>query len=71
MTQNEYRAENHLTLEEFGALIGVDLSTAGRYEAGIRTPGPKIMAKIHEVTGGQVTPNDYHALHGPEMAAET
>lgn len=71
MTQNEYRAEHELTLEAFGALIGHSSVTVGRYETGHRIPSPEIMAKIHKATNGRVTPNDYHALSGPEVAAGT
>lgn len=43
-----YREENELTLEEFGALFGVDKSTALRWERGSLTP--KRALEIEAVT---------------------
>ncbi|MCR9256203.1 MAG: helix-turn-helix transcriptional regulator [Alphaproteobacteria bacterium] len=56
------RAQN-LTLSEVGRACGVDNhSNFRRYVTGKTIPRPETMARIVEVTGGAVQPNDFYDL---------
>jgi transcriptional regulator with XRE-family HTH domain len=48
-----YRAARGLSLEEFGALIGVGKSVVSKWERGIQ-PSPESTVKIDEATDGAV-----------------
>lgn len=59
-------------MAEFGRLIGVDSTTVGRYENGLRIPHPTVMARIFAKTEGAVGPADFYNLSpvvngGPEQ----
>ena len=54
--------EQGITDAEFGRQIGVERHTVGRYKAGDRFPSKHILLKIHKVTQGQVTANDFANL---------
>ena len=43
----------------FADLINVSEDAVGRYLRGERVPRRGVMLKIHEVTGGKVTANDF------------
>ena len=53
---------NGLTDAEFARKIGVGRHTVGRYRIGKRFPHPDLLLKIHKVTQGQVTANDFANL---------
>ena len=59
MTLAQYLSEQGLTYEAFGALIGVTTPTAWRYANGKRYPGPAVMRRIVDATGGAVGPQDF------------
>ena len=61
MTLSEYRSRHSLSRAAFGRLVGVTPSTALRWEDGSIFPSPAALAKISEVTGAQVTANDFVA----------
>lgn len=44
---------------EFARLIGVKRQAVHRYRRGTRFPGRKVLARIQEVTQGQVMANDF------------
>lgn len=65
MTLEDYLKSENLSAAEFGRRIGVNSRmTVIRYLTGERIPRPKVMSRIHEVTGGAVTPNDFFSQDG-------
>ncbi len=62
MKLSEYLKKERVTLEEFGARLGVSASTVHRYATGARVPKQGLMSLIFHVTAGQVTPNDFFNL---------
>lgn len=61
MTLETYLAANGLKETDFAKLIGVEQSTVNRLKRG-SMPTREVMARIFEVTGGQVTGNDFYGL---------
>jgi transcriptional regulator with XRE-family HTH domain len=53
-----YREANSLTQADLAATLGVTQSTVARWEAG-SMPARDMLARIAEITGGQVMPNDW------------
>ena len=53
----------------FAAEIGVDEVTVGRYIRGERRPRWQTLARIKEVTSGQVTANDFTDVPGEQQWA--
>lgn len=64
MRISDYRQQAGKSLAEMAADIGVSVAALSRYESGRRRPRPDVMARIHEVTGGAVTPNDFFSQDG-------
>jgi transcriptional regulator with XRE-family HTH domain len=60
MKLRQYLDEQNLSERVFAEKIGVKQATVNRYCAG-RIPQPDVMRKIVDVTGGQVTANDFFA----------
>lgn len=56
-----WRKRNGLTQTDVGIAIGVLKSAVCRYEQG-RAPEWKVMLRIHELTDGEVKPNDWLPL---------
>lgn len=54
-----YIAENSINCADFAQMIGVSNVSLWRYMAGERLPAPRILSKIHKVTKGAVSPNDF------------
>lgn len=54
-----YRLSQKLLLRDFGALIGANESMVWKWERGVAIPRRKYQLKIHKVTKGAVTPNDF------------
>ena len=55
--------------KEFAKMIGSSPQAIYRYEDGDRVPAPKVMHKIVEATGGDVTPNDFISLNDDQTEA--
>jgi transcriptional regulator with XRE-family HTH domain len=55
----EYLTANGLTPEKFADELGVDAVSVRRYMSGTRRPRWAVMARIADLTGGQVTANDF------------
>jgi len=53
-----YAISNEVLAEK----LGVSPVTVHRYRKKKRVPEPEIMQRIYEITGGKVTPNDFHHL---------
>jgi len=62
MKLSSYLNANGISDAEFARRIGVGRHTVGRYRLGERFPHQAILAKIHRVTKGQVTANDFANL---------
>jgi len=59
MTLREWREKKGLTMVELARMLGVDKSAVSRWESGERFPSRRSLKKIAEVTGGEVTANDF------------
>lgn len=62
MKLNDWIIKSEITNAEFASKVGVTRQAMWRYRMGERMPKPAVIAKIHEVTGGAVTANDFHAV---------
>jgi transcriptional regulator with XRE-family HTH domain len=60
MTLKEYRALHKLTVLAFSRQLGVRHSTVLRWEDGSVKPSTKLIARIREITGGAIMPNDLY-----------
>lgn len=56
----EWREANGLSATECGKRVGVSHAAISRAELGQRTPRPKLMAAIIQMTGGAVTAADFY-----------
>ena len=67
----EYLGQPGITASALARVVGVSHSTIGRWADGSIEPSLSGMRKLHEATGGKVTPNDFLAdcLPTPEQAA--
>ena len=65
-----YLHESKLSAAKFGREIGVARSTVIRYLLGERVPNKEAMARIYQVTRGQVRPDDFYELPHLEEAAQ-
>jgi transcriptional regulator with XRE-family HTH domain len=55
----DYIARKRMTQEAFADLVGVSQVSIARYIRGHRIPRPEVIQKIHRVTNGRVTANDF------------
>ncbi|HEY0120573.1 MAG TPA: helix-turn-helix transcriptional regulator [Rhizobium sp.] len=53
-----YRRKNALTLAALGSLLGVTKGMLSKWETGKAFPRARYIARIHEITDGQITAND-------------
>lgn len=60
MLLDTYLTTNQITTRDFAKRIGKDRTFVARLREGRNGPSPKVMQKIIEVTGGQVTAADIH-----------
>lgn len=61
----DYLKANGISDEDFGQSIGVTRQAVHRYKTFDRFPERPVLTKIVEVTGGDVTPNDFLPDHTP------
>jgi len=47
---------------DLAARLEVDQASVARYEHGRRRPARRVMARIHEISGGAVGPADFYDL---------
>lgn len=64
MRLSQYLAEEDLTLEAFGALVGVSTPTVSRWVRGQKFPRPEHLSKVEHVTHGRVKAADFLEAHG-------
>lgn len=62
----DYISSTATTREDFAAVIGVDVASVCRYINGTRRPKWDVIATIKQVTGGQVTADDFLELEAEE-----
>lgn len=60
-----WRRRARLTQEQVAARIGVAKSSISRWEKRERIPEPQYWPAIVEITGGEVTPNDFMPERSP------
>ena len=70
MKLSEFLRQNQVTLTEFATRIGTTTATVSRIADGIVVPRRKLLLRIFEVTGGQVTPNDLTGIHPPNPTTD-
>jgi len=61
MTLIEYRRTNGLTQADVARGIATGVTAVSQYERG-RVPKVSVMSRIIAFTGGDVMPNDFHAV---------
>lgn len=59
MKLKSWRKENRLTQARAANVLGVDRVSLARWECGDRFPSPQMQARIHQMTDGAVSPNDW------------
>ncbi len=62
MKLESWRIKEGLSIQDLAERIGESYETTRRYITGCRRPQAAQMTKIYVVTGGAVTPNDFHEL---------
>lgn len=55
----EYLKSQGISDDDFGQMIGVTRQAVHRYKTFDRFPERPVLAKIFEITGGAVAPNDF------------
>lgn len=63
MKLNEFLIMNGITMANFADAVGTTTATISRVAVGLVVPRKALLTRIHEETGGQVTPNDFLGLY--------
>lgn len=63
MKLNDFLDQNNISLSAFAAEIGTTAATVCRIGRGHVVPRRRLLERIHEATGGEVTPNDLVGLY--------
>ena len=63
MKLNDYLLEHGLSKGAFAKLIGTTTATVSRIGDGLVVPRRELLVRIHQETGGRVTPNDLVGLY--------
>lgn len=71
MKLSDYLALHKITSSAFADLIGVTQSSVSRFCNGTRRPDLTTIEKIHKVTGGQVTAEDFFETPVSDAPKET
>lgn len=64
----QYLKLHQITRERFAELVGASEYGVRKWVRRERTPRPKAMRKIQEVTEGEVTPADFFVIQAPEKS---
>lgn len=59
MTLGEWVRTKGMSHDDLAARLGCDRSTVSRYVSGHRMPRRPVLERITEITGGEVTANDF------------
>ena len=70
MTLAEWMSQQGLTEAQAALRFGVTQAAVNKYRRRLRIPRPAVMRRIAEVTGGAVTPNDFHQAAQPTAPSE-
>lgn len=62
---NAYRADENLTVTGLAQRLGISQAYMSRILRGERKPGGRVIAKIEEITAGQVTSRDFYSTDHP------
>jgi len=68
MTLTEYMTNHNLSDAELASQVGCSVGAVRKWRYRERTPRPEQMRRIHEITAGAVTPNDFLVAASPEAA---
>ncbi len=71
MKLGTYMATHDLGPVEMARRLGVTHTAVVRYRDGLRRPGPDIMCRLYDITGGCVAPNDFFDLPATAPSAPT
>lgn len=63
----EYRSAHGLSQENFARSVGVQKAAISRIEQGKRIPSMSLISRICEVTGGELTANDFMPERSPDQ----
>jgi len=66
----EWREARSLSAAAFAGMIESSSASVIRLEQGKQSPSFDLLKRIHEATGGAVTPNDFLPASEPAAAAE-
>lgn len=66
MTLSEFMTSRSMTDAQLAQQLECSTGAVRKWRYGERTPRPDQMRRIAEVTDGQVTPNDFLSISGPE-----
>jgi transcriptional regulator with XRE-family HTH domain len=70
MHPRDYRKLQGWTLEEMAALLGVaNASVVSKHECGTSSPSLEVISRYGEVTGGEVTFDDFAVIRSARRAA--
>jgi predicted transcriptional regulator len=70
MKLSDYLAANRITNEGFAKMLGTSQPAVSRYVTGKRVPRPQHIRRISEITGGEVTANDFMAPSSSTRSAD-
>lgn len=62
MTLAQYRHYQGQVQKQLAGDLGVSITSVASYESGVRIPCRVVMRRIHVLTEGLVTPNDFYKL---------
>ena len=68
MKLEQYLKENDKAVADFADEISTSRQAVYSYVRGEKIPSADTMAKIYQVTGGLVSPNDFYDLEGEQTA---
>lgn len=70
MRLGDWLDQQGITASAFALMIGVQPSAVSKMRLGRSRPSWPTLDRIAEVTGGAVTPNDFHQIQNPAPSQE-
>ncbi len=68
MTISEYLIHRDIKAAQFAIMLQTSKASVSKWINGTSVPNAAMLAKIHEVTDGDVTPNDFFDFTRSEVA---
>jgi transcriptional regulator with XRE-family HTH domain len=62
---NTFRTDENLTVSALATRLGISQAYMSRILRGDRKPGGRVIARIEEITAGQVTSRDFYTQENP------